>query len=119
MEPSARVAERLDQQPLDEAVDIFVGSGDERWIGSAALEQLPERRVDLARFVARQHAGVRQRAGPRQAAGHVVFKEAAIEAKRRAEFEGGGIGCRIEASGPEISHESRVERRSSVVSRWS
>ena len=41
------VAEPLDQQPLDEAVDVLVGAADERRIRSAALEDVGERRFDL------------------------------------------------------------------------
>ena len=82
------VAEPLDEQPLDEAMDVFVGAVDEGRIRSSAIQDVGERRFDLARFVARDDAGVRQRARPRGAPLHVVLEEASIEAKRGAELEG-------------------------------
>src|SRR5437870_2068546 len=104
MQPPARVAEPLDEQPLDEAVHVFVGAADERRIGSAALEDVLQRGVNLPGFVARQHAGVCQRTRPRPTAGDVVFEETAIEPKRRAEFEGGGVRRGVEPPGPQIRH---------------
>ena len=88
METPPRVAEPLDEQPLDEAVDVFVGAVDEGRIGSPALEDVGERRFDLARLVAREDAGRGQRPRPRGAARHVVFEEPSIESKRGAELEG-------------------------------
>ena len=106
VQPAAGVAEPLDQQPLDEAVDVLVGAGDERRIGPALLEDRGQRVFDLPRFLRRQHAGLRQRARPRHAAGHVVFEQAAIEAERRAELERRGVGRGVEAAGPQVSHQS-------------
>ena len=86
VQTAAGVAEALDQQPLDEAVDVLVRAVDECRIGSPLVEHGGERVFDLTRFVRRQHAGLRQRARPRHAAGHIVFEEAAIETERRAEL---------------------------------
>jgi hypothetical protein len=88
-------------------VDVFVGAIDERRIGSAALEQIGEGGVNLRRFVARQHARTAQRPRPREAAGDVVFEQAAVETKRRAEVEGGGVGRGVEAARPEIRRVRR------------
>ena len=53
------------------------------------------------RIRGRQHARGGKRLGPGDAAGDIVFKERAVEAERDAEVERGGIGSRIEATGPE------------------
>ena len=82
---------------------------------TALLEDLGQRGVDRRASSAREHAGLRERPRPRQAARHVVFEQAAIEAERGAEFEGGGIGRRVEPAGPESSHQLQ----SAVVSRQS
>ena len=79
--------EPLDEQPLDEAVHVFVGAVDKRRVGAAALEDLGERRLDLRASSRGEHAGARQRPRPREAARHVVFEQTPIEAERRAELE--------------------------------
>ena len=47
VQATAGVAEPLDEQPLDEAVDVLVGAVDERRVGAAPLEDVAKRRLDL------------------------------------------------------------------------
>ena len=89
VQPAARVAEALDEQPFDEAVDVFVGTVDEGRFRSAPAPGSRQRRFDLARLVALENARPGERARPRDAARHVVFEEAPVEAERRAPFESG------------------------------
>ena len=95
-------------------MDVLVGAVDKLRIRPPALEDVGERVLDSARLVAGEDAGVCQRARPRDAARHIVLEEAAIEAERGAELEGLGIRRRVEAAGPEISHQSSVVSRQST-----
>ena len=95
------VAEPLDEQPLDEAVDVFVRPGDKRRLLAMTLEQIGERRIERPRVIAAEHSGARQRARPGPAAGDVVLEETAVETERRAPLECRGIRRLIEAAGPE------------------
>ena len=119
VQAAAGVAEPLDQQPLDEAVDVFVGAVDERRIGSAALEQIGERGFDLRALRRRAARPPRQRPRPRQAAGDVVFEQAAIETERRAEVERRRVGRGVEAARPEIRQRSTLGDCGLAAGLWS
>ncbi len=47
--------------------------------------------------------------------GHIIVEQASIETERGAELEGGGVGGDVEASGPEVCHQSFVVRGSWFV----
>jgi hypothetical protein len=79
VQPAPGVAQAFDQQPLDEAVDVFVRSVDEGGIHSSLLEDGAERFLDLPRFFFRQHARTGQRPRPREAAGDVVLEQPPVE----------------------------------------
>ena len=101
VQPAAGVAEPLDEQAFDEAVDVLVVAGDEGRIGprpARGCRRASSRSARASSASARRRA---QRARPRQAAGDIVFEQPPIEAERGAELERGGIGRRIEAAGPE------------------
>src|SRR4029077_13636042 len=51
VQPPSGIAEALDEQPLDEAVDVFVGSVDESRLRASALEDTGESRLDATRVV--------------------------------------------------------------------
>ena len=80
---------------------VLVGTIDERGIRPAPLAQLHEDLLDVPTFLGGKHARVREGARPRDAAGHIVLEEPAIETERRAKLERGGVGRRVESSGPE------------------
>ena len=98
------IADALHQLPFDKGVHVLVGTGDPRRVGLAFGENLGERRRRGRRVVGRQDAGRLQGLRPREAADHVVFKQSAIETKRRAEVEDRGVGLAVEAAGPERGH---------------
>ncbi len=101
MQASARIADPFDQSSLDEAVDVFVRSGD-RFRGTLPfVKDLLQRRENRRGVLGAEQARGFQRLGPGDAAGHIVFEEQPIEAKGDAEVEGGGIGRRVEPAGPE------------------
>ena len=109
VQPPAGVADALDQLALDEAVHVLVGTGDPRRVARAPPRGSPSAPPTIARASsARQHAGGAERLGPGEAAGDVVLEERAIEAERDAEVEGGRIGGRVEAAGPERRHEHTI-----------
>ena len=107
VQPPAGVAEPLDEQPLDEAVHVFVGAR-RRTPGSRGRARgCRASAASICRASSRgKHAGPAERPRPREAARHVVFEQAAIEAERRAELERRRIGRRVEAAGPESCHQS-------------
>ena len=117
VQPAAGVADPLDQLALDEAVHVLV----------VARRRTPDRRAPASRIVGQRRLDLLarrrrvstpascERPRPREAAGDVVFEQPAIEAERGAEVEGRGVGRRVEAAGPEISHQSSVVSRQSLA----
>ncbi len=103
MQSTAGVAETLDEQPLDEAMHVFVGTVDERRVRAPAFEDVGQRGGNVGAFLRREHSGGRQGARPRHAADDVVLEQAAIESEGRTPFEGGRVGSGVEAAGPEVS----------------
>src|SRR5207247_3094695 len=87
VQAASDVAQPLHNQPLDEAVNVFVGSVDEARIGPSPFENFGERLLDLTGLIPRENAGRCKRARPGDAPRHIVFKEAPIELKGRAELE--------------------------------
>ena len=104
MQPPAGIANPFDEHALHEAVNVLVVAVDEGRIRTAALANLLERLFDLIGLGVRQHAGASEGARPGDAAGYILVKEAAVEAKRRAELEGVGIRRPVESSRPECCH---------------
>ena len=101
MQAPARITDAIDQLTLDEAVHVFVWSGDPRRIATTLLENLAQGVDDGRRIGSRQYSRGGKRLRPGDAAGDIIFKERAVEAERDAEVERGGIGSCIEATGPE------------------
>ena len=117
---TARVAQALDEQPLDETVDVLVRPVNEAGVGAPSLENVGENGFDLARLIGREHTGLCEHTRPRDAPRHVIFKKTPVEAKRGAKLERGDIGDGIEPAGPECSHQSSVvSHRSAGVNRQS
>ena len=110
MQPAAGISEPLHQEPLDEAVNVFVRTIDKRRVRAPALENVCERRLNLPALVTRENTGTLQRPRPRDAPGHVVFEQAAIEAERGAPFKGRRVGCVFKAPGPEGRHLATSDR---------
>lgn len=108
VQASPGIAESLDQLSLDEAVNVFVGSGNERRLPPAARKQIGKRRIERTGVFGLEHAGVLERARPRATAGHVVFEQTTVDAERRAPFEGGLVGRDVETTRPE---RRRIRRR--------
>src|ERR671913_2310814 len=101
MQSLASGANALDQLALDERMDVFVGARYEGRISRGGLDQFGQRTIEGLLLVCRQHARTQQRLGPRPAAFDIVFEQAAIERKRRAEGEDIVIGGTRETAGPE------------------
>ena len=80
------------------AVDVFIAAGDHRGIRESFPENVFEGFVDLASVGRRQHTGTRERSCPRAAPRHIVLKETAIDAERRAPLEDLRIGRGVETS---------------------
>ncbi len=111
VQPAAGIAEPLDEQPLDEAVDVLVGAVDERRVGAARVEDrvsaasicvAPRRR--RARRPSRARAPTRGCPSRRLRTGgdRSGTRRRTRTPRRRA---------RVEASGPERSHrvvQSRI-----------
>jgi hypothetical protein len=96
----SRVADALDQPPLDEAVDVLVSA-----IGSIVQSFNADVRADRLEAVddggcvgRREHAGGAQRLGPRHAARDVIVDQPPIEGERSAEREDVGVGAALEAA---------------------
>ena len=106
VQAAPRVAEALHQQALDEAVDVLVRAVHERGLSQPLREDGGERVFDPARFVSRQHTGLRECPCPRDAPGHIVLEQAAVEAERGAELERGGVRRGVKTAGPQVSHGS-------------
>src|SRR5579864_604965 len=104
MKPAAGIADPLDEDSLDEAVHVLVGSAHERWIGSPLFEDLSQALLDCAGVRRRQHPGAGQGARPGDAPGHVVFEQPSVEPERRPELERRSIGRGVETAGPERGH---------------
>ena len=79
-------------------LDVFIGSRDRRWVPAPLVEDRPQRGHDRRRIFCREHTGCSKRLSPRDAAGDVVIEQRAIEAKRDAEVECGGVGAAVEPS---------------------
>jgi len=99
-----RIADLLDQFPFDEAVHVFVRSGDECRILASFPKNLFEALPDRRGILLRQHSCRPERLGPRQAANDVVFEQRAIEPEGHLKVERRRIGRRVETAGPEC-HE--------------
>src|SRR5205814_3199369 len=66
VQPPSRIAKSLDEQPLDEAVYVFIKAGDEGRIRAALLENVGQRLLDLTRIFEPEHAGLRESPRPCQ-----------------------------------------------------
>ena len=115
MEALAEIAQTLDQQPFDEAVDVLVGSADETRVGPRLFEQRRQGRLQQVGLRGRQHPRARQRSRPREAAGHIVFEQAAIDGERRAPREDRRVGSAVESTGPERRHDGFASVPTSVA----
>ena len=105
VQPAPGVAEPLDEQALDEAVDVLVVAVDKRADPSGRARGSPSSAVSICSASACGSTPARaERARPRDAAGHVVFEQPAIEAEGRAELERRRVGRGVESSGPECCH---------------
>jgi hypothetical protein len=104
VQPLPRLANPFDQLPLDERVDVLVGTLEEAGGLGALLEDALKTPGNRARIRRVDGAGCGNRLHPREAPPHVVFEQAAVEHERPPELEHAGIGLAAEPSRPEIRH---------------
>jgi hypothetical protein len=102
MKATPGVAEPFDEQPLDEAMHVFVGTVHERRVRAPAFEDVGQGGGNVGAFLGREDSRGRQGASPRHTADDVVLEQPAIEGERRAPFEGGRVGSGVEAARPEV-----------------
>ena len=98
MKTAAGVAQTLDEQTLDEAMDVFIAAADEIRRRVPLLEDVCQRLLDLAGLLDREHARFVERARPRRAACDIVLEEASIEPEGSAELERVGVRRRVKPS---------------------